>query len=353
MKDKIDFSLVRALLRKQRQERHFAYAKGNFDALGFFLRLVLVGIFVAVFVVFFGQFMEIYLQQRTNNLLNPDARLYEILTFAYLVILVAMTFGGVSAITREIFLADDMKVFSAMPVSAKTLFVAKLITIYRSQLLIGLLAVFTVNGTALLHYQAELWFYLSSVALCFVLPLISIALASIIALPYFMLRQYIMPRFVLMFIVITFLAAMAIWLYSLLLGMVEHMLSGDRDWTYFFDESVMNVIRTAVSYCYPANWMASLIMQRNVLTCSIGITILVAVCIAITMLVIGNILTRILQSRISGDVNFIYPAQDVGERQTTTAALLKKEFVMIFRTPSYMFSYFVVIPLTRRQIMIR
>lgn len=216
MKDKIDFSLVRALLRKQRQERHFAYAKGNFDALGFFLRLVLVGIFVAVFVVFFGQFMEIYLQQRTNNLLNPDARLYEILTFAYLVILVAMTFGGVSAITREIFLADDMKVFSAMPVSAKTLFVAKLITIYRSQLLIGLLAVFTVNGTALLHYQAELWFYLSSVALCFVLPLISIALASIIALPYFMLRQYIMPRFVLMFIVITFLAAMAIWLYSLL-----------------------------------------------------------------------------------------------------------------------------------------
>ena len=40
-----------------------------------------------------------------------------------------------------------------------------------------------------------------------------------------------MPRFVLMFIVITFLAAMAIWLYSLLLGMVEHMLSGDRDWT--------------------------------------------------------------------------------------------------------------------------
>ena len=91
MKDKIDFSLVKTLLGKQRDERRSAYRKGNFDAVGFFLRLILVALFVAVFVIFFGRFMSIYFSIRTRGLLNVRDRLYEALTVSYMVIVISLT----------------------------------------------------------------------------------------------------------------------------------------------------------------------------------------------------------------------------------------------------------------------
>ena len=60
MKDRLDFSLLGALLRKNRQERAAAFKKGNFNAVGFIFRVLLTLVLIAVFVIFFGEFLEIY-----------------------------------------------------------------------------------------------------------------------------------------------------------------------------------------------------------------------------------------------------------------------------------------------------
>ena len=108
MKDKIDVSLLKALLRKQRQERASSFKKGNFDAVGFTLRILLTAAFLVIFAIFFGKFSDIYLSIKTDGVYNPIARLYELLSIAYTAILIFMVIGGVSQINRALFAADDM-----------------------------------------------------------------------------------------------------------------------------------------------------------------------------------------------------------------------------------------------------
>ncbi len=357
MKDKIDFSLVKTLLGKQRDERRSAYRKGNFDAVGFFLRLILVALFVAVFVIFFGRFMSIYFSIRTRGLLNVRDRLYEALTVSYMVIVISLTVGGVGSMIRELFLADDIKLFSAMPVGPRSLFVAKLISIYRKQLLLSIVTVLAVNITVYLNVPAEAmgylmpkgpWFYWGmTVLFCFVLPMVSIAIASLLALPYYAIRQFLQNRYALMFIIVTALTALAFYAYAVVLGAVKEMLLGD-DLKYFFNESVMHGIGVAVYYLVPGKWLARFLLNRGMLENGLLMLAVLIVCAVIALLIIRSIMVRALQARISGGAHFMYPKRYIGDPRPQFGALIRKEFVQIFRTPSYMFSYFsiaVIMPL--------
>lgn len=66
MKQKIDFTLLRALFRKQHQERLSAFKK-NFDFVGFVMRIVLYGALIAVLSVFLARFADMYLEHSISD----------------------------------------------------------------------------------------------------------------------------------------------------------------------------------------------------------------------------------------------------------------------------------------------
>ena len=299
MKDKIDVSLLKALLRKQRQERASSFKKGNFDAVGFTLRILLTAAFLVIFAIFFGKFSDIYLSIKTDGVYNPTARLYELLSIAYTAILIFMVIGGVSQINRALFAADDMKLFSAMPVGAKTLYVSKLLTIYAGQILFALLTILPVNITVAVHSPQPAWYYLMTAAACVLLPLISIAVASLLALPYNAVKQFLKPRFLLNFIIVTAITAALFYLYAMLLGAVKEMLLGD-ELKYFFNERVMDFLQSFANVLYPGKWLANFMLKRERLFSGLGILIMLIVCLILSMTMIRAILTRALQSRIAG-----------------------------------------------------
>ncbi len=347
MKDRIDFPVVGALLRKQFHERTFTFTKGNFDPLGFLFKILIVAAFVTVFVIFFGKFTDIYLALKVDNAYDKGARLFELLSFVYMLIMISMTVSAVTSLVREFFRADDVKLFSAMPVGARTLFIAKLIGIYFNQLIFAIITMFSVNFTVAMHAEVGAWFYCMTVLSVFVLPLFTIGIGSILALPFYAIVEFLKPRFVLMFIVVTILTAAGFTLYAFLLGAVKEMLLGDQ-LRYFFSEPVMRLIGSVTAHLYPASLLADFILKRELLISGIVLLAVFAVSIVLSMLIIRAVLIRALQSRIAGSENFMYPKREVASAGSVFSALLKKEFVQIFRTPSYMFSYFsvaVVMPL--------
>ena len=105
MKQKIDFTLLRALFRKQRQERLSAFKK-NFDFVGFVMRIVLYGALIAVLSVFLARFADMYLDIMVNYEINPAERAYEVLTLCYsavlalMVLSVILTSAGISIEVR-------------------------------------------------------------------------------------------------------------------------------------------------------------------------------------------------------------------------------------------------------------
>ena len=79
---------VRALLRKGRQEQRSQFKAGQFDLLGFLLQFALVAAIVALFVIFFGQFTEVYISVKTAGTYDVYARAAELLTILYAAVIV-------------------------------------------------------------------------------------------------------------------------------------------------------------------------------------------------------------------------------------------------------------------------
>ncbi len=347
MKERTDLPLVRALLKKQWTERANSFRKGNFDAVGFVMRVLLVALFLTAFIIFYGRFSDIYFSLRTEGVPDPSARQFELLSLSYVAILVFMTAGGISQLITGLFAADDIKLFSAMPVGAKSLYFSRLVVIYLRQLLYAAVTVLPVNITVAVHAGLPVGFYLLTVVLVLVFPLVSIGIASLLALPFYALWQFLKTRFVVNFIAVTAVLAGGLYLYSVLLTGVKELLLGDG-LKYFFNEKVMAVLGGIARHAYPCNWFAGLALGRDVLISGLCLLAVVAVCIALSLVIIRGILSRALQSRIAGTPRFLFAKRGVRARLPLFFALMKKEFLQIFRTPSYMFSYFsvaVVMPL--------
>lgn len=186
-----------------------------------------------------------------------------------------------------------------------------------------------------------------TVPACFVLPLITIAIGSVLALPFNLLSRFLQSKFVINFILVTAIAGGLFYLYSIILGGVKEMLLGDS-LRYFFNEARMSAIAGAVSYMYPAKWFADMFTGTEYLVSGLGIVAVLAVCLVLSVVIINYILRGALQSRVAGTQRFIRRSKPLSSCKSGFFALVKKEFLLIFRTPSYMFSYFsvaVIMPL--------
>ena len=313
MKDRLDFNLLSALLKKQRREGLASFRKGNFNAVGFIFRVLLTLALVAVFVVFFGNFLEIYLGVMSGGATDPQERLYEVLSVAYAVVLLAMIVGGVAQRTGALF-GDDIKIMSALPVGANTLFASKLITIYLRQAVFACVCVLAINLTAAAHLAQGAGYYAVTVLSCLLLPLLSVGIASVLALPLHAFKQLLKDRFVLTFIVIIAVTAALLALYAWVLGGVKALLFGD-DLRYFFSQRVV----------------AGLLTGRNVLVCALVMAAVLIVCAALSAVFIRLILGRALRNENSGSTtSFRVRRRRLRPARTQLFALVKKEFLTIF-----------------------
>ncbi len=367
---KLDTELIGALLKKQRIESAYRYRRGKFDAMGFLLGLLLAAAIIALFVIFFGKFVGIYVRVKgvfwiegveSKPAFHYDLRIYELLTIVYAVVFVFMTLRAVANIDRQIFDADGARLYAAMPIDATSLYIAKMLTIYASQLAIATVATFAINVTLAVNaaeFIALDWrFWIVSVATCFLLPLLSIAVGSLLAMPFAAIKRFLKEKFALTFVVVTAMTAVAFWIYSILLDGVKQMLLGD-ELRYFFDAAKMTRIVKVVGCMYPVKWLVDLMLAsyrpaalgvgQSALAAGLGVAGAAAICIALSIVMLRFMLQRALQARNVGSDNFLKRGGDLRSGKFGFFALVKKEFLQIFRTPSYMFSYLsvaVVMPL--------
>ena len=368
---KTDISLVKALLKKQRIESSYRFRRGKFDVMGFLLGFLLVAAIISLFVVFFGKFVATYIQVKglfgaegseVVAMPHPELRVYELTTLIYAVVFAFMTLSAITQINRQIFDADGARLYSAMPIDSASLYVAKTITIYLSQLAISVVVVLTVNFTVAFNVADLLaslgWqFWVVTAAVCMLLPLLTIAVGSLLALPFHWIKQLLKDRFALNFLLVTALTGVAFWIYSAVLNAVQQMLTGD-DLKYFFDEVKMTAVVKAVGCMYPVKWLADLLfvalapaesgIGHSALVAGLGIAGVLAVCVALSLVMLRFTLQSALQSRNVGSGSLAKKGGDLNVGKRNFWALVKKDFLLIFRTPSYMFSYLsvaVVMPL--------
>ena len=346
MKSKIrdgapDAAVLRVLLKKQAGEAFSAFKDKKTDYVGLLLKIAIYLCFTATFVFMFLRFSGVYLDITLYGKADAGARAYELLTALYQAVFLLTVIGAVGQINTTLFHDDENMLYSALPINGSTLFASRLISVYLKQLFVAFVFVFTVNITFAPRLHAGAWYYFATVLTTVFWPFLSISVASFIVLPLRKAVEFFKNRFVLSFTVTTLLLAGGFTAYYFVLTAVKQILMKD-DLRYFFTEKVMNAIADATECMIPARFAAGFVLGRDAVSNGLFSLLIAVLCAGLAVLMIKLLFRKAMQSKTQGRENFQRKAKPFPKRRSPFVALLKKEFIIIFRTSSYMFSYFAV-----------
>lgn len=341
---------VGILLRKEAGEflSAFTTRRKETDFPGKALSLVLAAAVVAFTCFVLKRFADMYLGIEINRVSAPYARLYELTVFIYAVIVLVNVLGGVRNINKSLFVNDDLRIFITLPVSSGAMYVSKMISAYVKQFVFGFFTVLPVNITLAASIDLGAQFYGITVLILFLLPMISLAAGSVLALPVYALKRLVASRYVITLLAATAITALAFWLYSEVLSFIANLIS-TGDMKYFFDADTMRSVAAITSRMYPAVFFADMLLTDS-MPAAIGYVILVTVVLGAAGVAVGRLmLLPAAQDKLFASGNrHVYAGRFLPGPRPKFFTFMKKEFVQVLRTPSYAFRYFstaVVMPL--------
>lgn len=310
------------------------------DWAGILLMALLTAVIIAVFVVVFSKFVETYCGIKINRVSDIAARQFEIMSMAYFVLILVFIFSGVSALNHTLFENSDLNILITMPFSSTDIFLSKLTTVYLKQLVFAIACVFSVNFTFFVTTGTlNVYNGLMTVVVAVLLPVIPLAVAAIIALPYHYLKTLVSSNYVLLFAVMTIIMALFCWGYSFVFDVAQNLLASGKI-TKLFDENVMKGIISFTKYNYPANLFAYLMLGREI---GKNIGILAGILVgagAICFFLVRALFIGVTHSDFSVRIPHSRKKNLHFSNSTRFGALMRKEFLLVMRTPGYAYMYF-------------
>ncbi|MBQ9115017.1 MAG: hypothetical protein IJY07_03680 [Clostridia bacterium] len=332
--------MIGVLLRKQIHENlsYFKRNRRNIDIVGMFLSLVLIAIVLFVIATVFKQFIEKYSTIRIDNVLDVQARLYEIMTIVYEIVLLISVFGSTSALTRAIFESDDRNVLIVLPIRPQAIFIAKMVSVYFSQ---AILAVCVTLPLVIVFAQVtaqSIMFIVISTLASLLIPFISWGIASILCLPFYFIKRFFQSKYILFLVVVTAIAAVLFVGYAKVLSFFENlMVSGDIK--FFFSQEVMEFIINLTDKLIPANFLARLVFGVEPLKNAIILLIIIAVLGIIGFIVEYLLYNAAVKIRVQNNDGIVFHAKKLSRPRTVVSGLISKELGSIIFTPDYAFQY--------------
>ena len=332
--------MVGVLIRKQIHE-HLAYFKRNrknIDVVGILLSAVLMALVLFVIAVVFKQFIEKYSTIRIDNVLDVNARLYEIMTIVYEIVLVISVFGSTSQLTRAIFESDDRNVLAVLPIKPQAIFIAKMIGLYFSQAFLAVCVTLPlVIVFAQVTSQSIMFIVISTVA-SLLIPFISLGLASILCLPFYFIKRFIQSKYLLFLVAVTAIAAVLFVGYARILGFFENLIA-TGDIKFFFSEEIMLFIINLTDKLVPANFIARIVFNVEPLKNGITLLILIVVLGLLGFGVEYLLYNAAIKIRVQNNDGIVFHAKKLSRPRSVTHGLIAKELGAILFTPDYAFQY--------------
>lgn len=333
---------VGILLRKEVREAFSSFGGHGrrADVPGKLLSLLLAVAVVCFACLVLKEFAEMYTGIEVNRVSAPYTRLYELTCVVYLVIIVANALGGVRTINRSLFNNDDLRIFITLPISSGAMYLSKMAVAYAKQFVFAFFTVLPVSVTLGTVLPLGAQFYGMTVLILVLLPMISLAIGSVLALPVHALLRAVSSRYVISLIAVTAVTALAFWLYSEVLDFIANLIA-TGDARYFFDAATMRDISDAVAEMYPAVFFADMLLSES-MPAAIGWVLLIAFVIGGVGVAVGRfMLIPAAQDKLFAlGSRHVYAEHSLPAPRPKFFSFMKKEFVQVLRTPSYAFRYF-------------
>ncbi|MBO7149956.1 MAG: hypothetical protein J6V71_03575 [Clostridia bacterium] len=313
--------------------------KRKFDLLGGIFILLIVAFLVYAAVVFLSQILQNYVLVEINKTYEPIERAKEMLSLLYLVVLFLMTILILER-TRKIFADDKNKqVFLRLPLSKRNVFLSKFAVLLIHTYLVGLVFILTISSitASVLPLGAQFW--LSTIAVCLFLPIVCLLLVSLLIVPYIKVIELLVNKYSVLFILFTIILVVAFILYSNLLSIVQTLLTTGSI-RYLFNERFVDALKWIYNYAYPVSSLVSILFEKSVWLSYVILISFALVAMVAVFLISKNLYRITLYRQPKNDLKVKKSSNT--KQKNPVFALLKKEFICVYRQPKHIFAYFSV-----------
>lgn len=231
---------------------------------------------------------------------------------------------------KMVFNPDDKQIIDVLPVKRKTLILSKLIIFYFEEMI----SLFVLIAPLTIAYgvinKCEIIFYTIIIPLVLISSIFILTLSLILVFPYYCLVEKIKSKYLVQFGLIVILIGGFACLYKSILDVFISLINEDR-LTFLFNESNANKLEAIASYLFPYNIIVSLYNGKIINI--IFIVLVVVICLVVCYLISDKLYF----------LNIHFKENSIKEKKncvtTQTKALIKKEYILMFRSTNYLFSY--------------
>ncbi|MFA5449383.1 MAG: hypothetical protein WC292_02985 [Clostridia bacterium] len=261
---------------------------------------------------------------------------YEFLVIVSGVSVVVQTVVCTSAFVKNLYYSGDNELLLRFPVDGKQIFFAKSIYVYIYNLMISFVFTFPVFVIYGYLTNAGAAFYVTAVPFTIFLTVLPFCLSNLIALPVINLTNLIKNRFALILALLIIIVVSGFALYMLLLkGVLEYAQNKTQT---ILTEDFLAQIRGVASSMFPFNLYANVLYGNKVLLSFLYLLLLNAAVVLGAFFAAGkSVYPIVLKSIERGSESFELKTED--KVRPVFIALLRKEYVLIFRSLNYSFQY--------------
>ncbi len=310
------------------------------DWLGFISSSVLIAFIYGVFIYVFHSFAKMYLSNVFDDAVGDTyRRIGEILTISIALVFVINVINGVRKIFAAISNSKDMNVLICQPIGAGQIFLYKYLKIYATQFVTTLFIIAPIGIS--LHIISGIGgvdFYFLMLVCALLLPALSCAIASLIAVPCILFMELIESKFIIRLIGYVIVIAVGFWIYGIFLNGLNQILQSGQI-SNFFDMGTIYTINKVTNVLYPAKLYTNLMLKENVWLSAGILVALSAACLVGSFFLMKKIYNTFMQKRLEG-YTVVFKKKAEIKKHNTVNALLLKEFKTVLRTPGYAFQYF-------------
>ena len=269
------------------------------------------------------------------------------LAFIILIFFIISIISSFSNITSQLFNGTDNEFLFAMPVKSEEVFISKLLLVIfneiRSSFLV-FLPIFIGFGLGVnscyfgVNFPVTINYYIISVFMCLIIPFISIAIATLLAIPIRLYKNLIKNNTVLVILNFTVIFAVGFFLFNMLVTVIINAMNfltqinvlAQKLSSFLYNFSRNTVVFKFISNAFAGNYLRVLLL--------IGIAIVLFV---IAYLVIKPLYFKMVLGQSSHRKRvFRFKEQKVNSPRLT---VFKKDFSMLFGNGGDFFKYFALI----------
>ncbi|MEG1528965.1 MAG: hypothetical protein RR405_01310 [Clostridia bacterium] len=320
------------------------------DWLGLFLDVIIIAGLGSAFVIIFKGMIENYtavsfVDSALSAAEQRLSRQVEFMTVCYAIVVLAGILFGISKINKSLVFNTDMENLLRLPISSQELFLSKLTALYFNEAIFVSGIILPINITFGIVAEQSVWYWFATVFICVLLPMLPLLIAAIFALPANFVINKLKTKYAIVLILFVASIGALFFLYSKVLVLIEgYFISGQIK--YVFNERTTKLIISLANCAYPVNWYAKVVFAGRIdLNLLYGVLTTLA-CVPLVYFVTQSLFKNCISYGASKKT--VYNKKTKFFNQKPFTALLWKEFITVFRTPDYTFSYFataLVLPL--------